>query len=77
MYFLLDSIPGYRSYTSNVDDGNHAMCQQYIKNKPSPVCPEFSELAEILMEENGLAMPQNCEEALALYTWLVDIIENA
>ena len=76
-YLILYYIPGYQSYTSNVDDGDYAMCQLYVRDKPSPVCQEFTELAQILMDENDLAMPQNCEEALALYIELVDIIENA
>ena len=37
---------------------------------------EFSELAEILMEENGLVQPNNKDEAEQLYLKLVRLIET-
>ena len=44
--------------------------------KPLPVPSEFITLAEILMRENGWAMPMNCHEALELYFDLLFCIQR-
>ena len=38
--------------------------QQYSARKPSPVPDEFIDVADILMNENGWLMPDNCRDAL-------------
>ena len=46
------------------------------KVKPPPVYQEFTDLAEILMEENQWDIPQDCQEALTLYFNLINSIHE-
>ena len=43
---------------------------------PMDSSPEFIELAELIMTEEGLRMPQNANEAQNLYLTLVNEIEK-
>ena len=43
--------------------------------KPPPACIEFLQLADIIMDEEDLSMPTNCEEALQLFLNLVNEIQ--
>ena len=42
---------GYQNYVCNVARRDVTFCLQYATTKPPPVCQEFFNLAEILMEE--------------------------
>ena len=55
-----------------VDPLDVAFC---TKEKPLPVPPEFVDLADILMRENGWSLPDNCEDALKLYVDLLNCIQ--
>ena len=72
MQYVLNT--GYENHTCDVDEGDLRFCEQYAKRKPRPTCAEFFDLACLLMEENGWARPQDCQQALLLYMNLVDKI---
>ena len=68
---------GYDSCSCEVDADDVRFCFQYAtRKKPLPVPSEFITLAEILMRENGWAMPMNCHEALELYFDLLFCIQR-
>lgn len=66
---------GYANQIFAVDDLDIAFCKRHMKEKPDPVPPEFLELADILMRENGWYYPHTCEDALTLYVDLVNCIQ--
>ena len=68
-------IIGYVNQIFAVDPLDVAFCKPHTKEKPLPVPPEFVDLADILMRENGWSIPDNCEDALKLYVDLLNCIE--
>ena len=60
-------IIGYENHIQPVDDMDIAFCKPYTKEKPLPVPPEFLDIADILIREQGWSQPTNCENALRLY----------
>ena len=58
-----------------VDPLDVAFCKPHTNEKPIPVPPEFVDLADILMRENGWSLPDNCEDALKLYVDLLNCIQ--
>jgi len=67
---------GYHNYVCNVDRRDVRFCLQYATTKPPPVCQEFFNLAEILMQENDWDLPNDCEAALILYCNLKNSIHT-
>ena len=57
---------GYRDHKFPVNALDIAICKPYSEVKPLPVPPEFVDLADILMHENGWSLPHTCEDALKL-----------
>lgn len=56
---------------SPVDDQDLQFVDQYAYQQPPPASAEFLQLALIIMREEQLQMPQNYNEALALYMALI------
>lgn len=67
---------GFQNYVCIADKGDVVFCASHTKMKPPPVCQEFTDLAEILMEENQWDIPQDCQEALTLYFNLINSIHE-
>ena len=59
-----------------MDTGDLRFCNRYAMDKPHPVPPEFTELAQIVMHENNWVMPSTCQESLVLYLNLKNCIEH-
>lgn len=65
---------GYEDYGCGVDSQDVMLCWEYAADKPAPVPSEFTDLADILMDENNLYMSRNCDDALNLYFDLLNCI---
>ena len=73
----LNCLPtGYQDCSNIFDQDDLMTCLHLVKEKPPVACNEFLHLADILMREEGLSMPNTPLEALQLYFLLVDIIKN-
>ena len=66
---------GYQNYSCEVNDEDCAFCEPYYTKGKPDLSPEFTDLAQIVMEDNGWERPNNCEEALSLYLNLVEQFE--
>lgn len=60
-------LSGYNSHLHEGDSGDLNFCFEFSQPKPQSVPTEFSNLANIIMRENGWTMPENCSQALTLY----------
>lgn len=67
---------GLSDYSCACDDVDLILCWQHASEKPTSNIPEFTTLAEILVEEEDLEAPSNTMEALSLYLNLVNLISQ-
>ena len=59
-----------------MDVENLMAAEEYSLSKPEPVVAEFIDLANTIMEENGiLSKPKNTDDALKLYHLLKSALE--
>ena len=80
LLFSLPEISDTRDFIVEVDKADITLCQQLVCNSSSlqvlDCTPEFSDLANIIMHEKDLHMPNSPDEARDLYIALIDHIEK-
>ena len=80
LLFSLPEISDTRDFMIEVDGDDITVCQQLVCNSNSlqllDCTPEFSALANIIMHENDLCMPNSSDEAKDLYNALIYHIEK-
>ena len=71
--YFLPEVNDTRDYAPIVDDDDIEIAEEMccLQNPVNGCEPEFNELATIIMEENGLNMPETCEEAQIVYIELL------
>ena len=69
-------IIGYEDKKCSVDPSDMACVAGHTDTLPAPVNLEFLEAVIEYMDENGLSMPRNVQEALLLYVELVHYFET-
>lgn len=67
---------GTRDYLCAVDISDLQLAVCHGREKPSPVSIEFLNAVDIIMDEEGLSMPSNIEDALKIYITLKHVFEN-
>jgi hypothetical protein len=50
----MSKFSGFRDYSSECDTVDLDLCWQYASDKPTSNIPEFTNLAEIIIEEENL-----------------------
>jgi hypothetical protein len=73
---ILNVCVGRNDYSRECDDTDLQLCWQYACEKPSPTSTEFTNLAEIIIEEEHLQMPETPKEALELHFNLLNCITS-
>ena len=63
-------------YKCTVDNEDLRFCGRYVKPKPDPIPAEFTQLAEILMQDNNWVAPSTVNDGLILYLNLKYCVEN-
>ena len=80
LLFSLPEMSDIRDFIVEADRDDNTLCQQLVCNSSSlqllNCTPEFSDLANIIMHEKNLHMPNSPDEAKDLYIALVDHIEK-
>ena len=80
LLFSLPEVSDTRDFIVEADRDDNTLCQQLVCNSSSlqllNCTPEFSDLANIIMHEKNLHMPNSPDEAKDLYIALVDHIEK-
>ena len=76
--YFLPEVNDTRDYATIVDDDDIEVAEEMccLQNPVNGCEPEFNELATIIMEENGLNMPETYEEAHIVYLELLHHIGN-
>lgn len=70
-----DSFAGREDYSQDCSDNDLLLCWQYACEKPPPTNTEFATLAEIIIEEEDLQLPETPKEALEFYFDLLNHID--
>ena len=70
-------VSGYEKYNYTVDKEDLQFCLScnIVTQKPPCIPNEFAVLAYILMQEENLGPPGDCQSALALYLRLLSLIQ--
>ena len=66
---------GAQGYACGIDGRDIPVASEYAEIPDPPGSLEFLQIALILMNDQGLAMPNTIPEALNLYITLITIIE--
>ena len=66
---------GTQDYVCAVDSRDIRQASEYAEEPDPPASLEFLQVALLLMNEQGLAMPNTISEALNLYVVLTTLIE--
>ena len=73
--YTVPSLFDAEDYMSPVDDAKVRACEEHCTFKSEYPCDkDMFELCSVLMEENGLAVPRNPDEAKQLYLTLWGIL---
>lgn len=77
MYFIPESVDA-QDYVTPVDMDEIEIAEDMCAERPQAkgCSPYFRELAEIIMEDEGLELATTAEEALQLYFDLLDFIDD-
>ena len=77
LYFIRQSTHT-RNYLTQVGIDEVDIAEENCAQEPSlrGCSPYFNELAEMIMEDEGLEMPNTAKEAQDLYTALLGLIDN-
>jgi hypothetical protein len=67
---------GAQDYVSGIDNRDIPVASEYAEIPDPPGSLEFLQMALILMNDQGLTMPNTIPEALNLYITLTTIIES-
>ena len=78
MLYFLPEITSTEDYITRVDMEDVEIADEMCcpQDPPSPCSPAFKDLADLIMEDKGLHMPKNPEEAKSLYLELLSDIKD-
>ena len=75
MYFKINCFLGAQSCKHSIDGDDLEAAEDYSVLKPGPASAEFVELAELIMTEDGIQIPTNADDGLALYRHLKSLLD--
>ena len=67
---------GSKDYLYDVDPSDLALAALHCKEKPPSLSPEFTNLVNIIMDEEQLTKPITVKEGVILYVKLLNFIDN-